>query len=567
MRFADEILNLNKEDMLELIKTACDTMSVDCVDLSLIESEIDSFNKTLRKGLSKLKGIIESKKEISAEDMFLLYDTFGFPKDLTEVIAAENGLTVDSNQFEVLLEEQKERSRGTKDGFVFATLSFEKTEDSYKYDENVIENFSENIKPLALILNGEQVDKISENDGVFSFVFNKTCFYGECGGQVGDSGVIKMCLKNGNKVEVEVVDTKIQGGYVMHICKLLNVNQLSFLDLQDCKVTMHVNKIRRDMIRNNHSTCHIIGALIREVVDKECSQQGSKVDEFELTYDFNYKGKLTDEMIEEIEKRANEFVKKNFPVKIEYLTKEEVNKRDIIMMKNVKYPEPMRTIIMDCENEETPFKELCGGNHVHKTGIIGKIRIIAERGISAGIRRISVVTGKFADECDKNAKEAHEDIKNNKVVLFNKLFSVLEKRKIEFLNKEIIKKRNKGLQNKIKEEKEKADAEIKKIVAKMSELDVKKQDFYVKKVSFIDGDYKIQLKSVLTILNEYILHNLDVLVYMELEEDVLLGVFCKNENNYDFILGLDAEKLRKNKNFITGVVSKEIKDRILLKLN
>lgn len=275
MRFADEVLNLSNEDLIDLICLAAEVLDLGKLETHAIKAEIDSFHKTLKKGLEKFNKIAETKGKIDATDMFVLFDTYGFSKDLTEIIAAERNIECNEKGFEELLQQQKERSKGHKEEFITVNFDFPKTDDSFKYDEKNLNNFSEGVKLEAIVLNNELTQEIESKDEIFTLIFNKTCFYGECGGQVGDTGKIKFTYGKEECI-VNVLDTKILRGYTVHTCELVSK---TLRTEGITKIQMSVDTERREKIRNNHSSCHIVGTLIKQIVDGQCEQQGSFVDE------------------------------------------------------------------------------------------------------------------------------------------------------------------------------------------------------------------------------------------------------------------------------------------------
>ena len=511
VRYGDEVLNLDKNALIELILKAADSLELGEIDTSIVKLEIESFEKTLKKGLDKLHKMAEADGKISSENLFLLYDSYGFPKDLTEIIAAEEGIEIDDSRFDELLEAQKERSKVNKEIPITINFPFEKTVDKYKYTEKELV-----VTLQAIVVDNEVVERI--NAGEYAYlIFNETCFYARRGGQIGDSGKIEFIEDNKTVGHFKVEDTIVVRGFVCHY-GVFDSGRIT----KNAKLTYDI--CRRSAIAKNHSSCHILGGLIKQTIDGECEQQGSFVDEFKCTYDFNFKGKFTEKLLEELENNCNAFVESNAIVTSIYLSKEEVDKdNDIILMKNVKYPDPMRVIVM--KNENITLKELCGGTHVSNTSEIRKIRFIGENGVSTGIRRITICTGTAADACDENAKIAREMIKNGVVASLDVQLSILEKRRIEELNKVLIKKITKEAKNKMVEKQKEIEREIEEKLKKISFDHVE-----FKEIQNISSDKKNQMKMVAIVVDLYEKKGVNACVYTKTNDNMLLvGITLKDK--------------------------------------
>ncbi|CAG2100833.1 unnamed protein product [Medioppia subpectinata] len=286
--------------MKVLVQVAAELMEMK-IDTNGIEIEEVMFKKTLRRGLQQFSKIVEAKKKLDSEDVFLLYDTYGFPKDLTNLMAEEKNIEVSMDNFDKLVEEAKEKSRTRKESPITINFNFEKTDDSYKYDGNGISAHLQGI-----VLNNELVDSLEENKKGY-LIFDRTCFYSESGGQVGDKGLITF-LSNGKKV----------GGKTSSEC------------------TLEFDETRREKIRANHSAGHLLGHFIRDFVP-DAEQRGSYLDEFKTTYDFT-SNKLSDEVLMQLETKMNDFVRSNGSVEVLNVKKDELDS-SITHMKNVDYPE------------------------------------------------------------------------------------------------------------------------------------------------------------------------------------------------------------------------------------
>ena len=350
--------------------------------LKVITLEEERFNATIDSGLGILSGIIESakaegKKEISGADAFKLYDTFGFPPDLTREIASESGLGINDGEFTSLMEEQKNRARaarGNISGWTDSSKSLLKdlpATEFLGYLSDVCEG-----KVISIIADGEAVDEISE--GEFSLILDKTVFYGEGGGQVGDSGVI-----TGENAEITVLDTKKTDGVYIHQCRI----ESGRVALSD-KVSCAIDTERRNAIRRNHSSAHLLQAALREVLGTHVEQAGSYVDEHRVRFDFTHLAAMTAEEIARVEAIVNANILKSEICDTVVTTPDEAKKMGAMALFGEKYGSVVRVVKIGSASTE-----LCGGTHVSSTGQIGLFKIISESSVAAGVRRIEGTTG------------------------------------------------------------------------------------------------------------------------------------------------------------------------------
>ncbi|WP_372808938.1 alanine--tRNA ligase [Pontiella sp.] len=348
-----------------------------------LKAEEESFNRTLDKGLEVFGSIETQDGQIAGADAFKLYDTFGFPFDLTELMARERGLTVDTEGFEKLMNEQRERARAdhaSKKSVVLAedgSLDVDATP-FVGYETTRLET---------------EVVEVLESGAV---ILKETPFYGESGGQQGDKGTLKA-----EGVHFSVRDTqKSPEGIILHM-GTLSEGELKKGDT----VTATVCRGRRDKIRRNHTATHMLNQALREVVDSSVKQAGSMVASDYLRFDFNHFEAVTGEQLREIERVVNKEILKNTAVETREMAMADVQKADDIQaVFDDKYGETVRVVSI-----EGFSKELCGGTHVDTTGQIGQFRIVSESSVAAGIRRIEAVTGMAAFEW---AAEEHQLLSN-----------------------------------------------------------------------------------------------------------------------------------------------------------
>ncbi|MFM9944147.1 MAG: alanine--tRNA ligase [Bacteroidia bacterium] len=358
----------------------------------VILEEEKTFLGTLSKGLEILNShfLKDSDKIISSKDAFELYDTFGFPIDLTKLIASENGFTVDEKGFEEELLKQKTRSR--KDA--------EKTTG----DWNVIEE-DENQEFIGYdfteatlkICRYRTVNAKGKNS--FQAVFSVTPFYAESGGQVGDTGVL-VGLENEEKIKV--IDTTKENNLIIHTLEKLpeNLNQ-------DFEAT--VDKIRRQSISKNHSATHLLHAALKEVLGNHIAQKGSLVEPERLRFDFSHFAKISDEDLTKIVTIAKQKVSENIALDEKRDVPIEIAKgMGATALFGEKYGDTVRVIIFD----QNFSMELCGGTHVKSTGEIGTVIITAESAVAAGVRRIEAITGTKAEDFIAEKLELLETVKS-----------------------------------------------------------------------------------------------------------------------------------------------------------
>lgn len=428
IRYAHDILKLEKGVFSQCVKKAAEFMEMN-IDVSVVDQEEALFMKTLVNGLNQLIKMADQKKMLDGNDIFVLYDTYGFPVDLTELIANEKNIPFTKEGFEEAVNKAKNLSRSVKK-IVTVNFDFPKTDDSFKYEINGID-----AELKGIVVDNELVSTLKEDVPAY-LIFDKTCFYGECGGQVGDKGVVEFFDEKEVKVgKFDVVDTQIQRGYVLHEGKLTGTISKS--------AKLSYNEDIRAAIRANHSTVHILNYFLRTFMETE--QQGSLVDSEKCRFDFESK-KLSDETLESLENKINDFISTNATVTVNIYPKDAIfENNDIIKMSNEDYPEKVRVINMD--NGDKVIKEVCGGTHVSNTSEIKMVRLLSESGVKSNTRRIVAVSGLKAIEADDNSKKLRELLKNGEIVNIDCLLSIKDKREIEMLNKVNSKKIQKELED------------------------------------------------------------------------------------------------------------------------
>ena len=350
--------------------------------LKVMTLEEERFNATIDAGLGILNGLVADAKAkgettLSGADTFKLYDTFGFPVDLTREIAEEAGLSIDEDAFKALMEEQKQRARAARGNISGWSDSSKSLLENLPATEflGYTEVTSEG-KVLSIFVDNESVDSVSE--GECTIVTDKTVFYGEGGGQVGDSGVITL-----GDTTLTVLDTKKTNGIYLHECQVEN-GSVKVGDV----VTLSIDTMRRDAIKRNHSSAHLLQAALRSVLGTHVEQAGSYVDEHRVRFDFTHLAAMTAEEIAEVEALVNTAILKSEGCETIVTTPDEAKKMGAMALFGEKYGSEVRVVKIGSTSTE-----LCGGTHVSSTGNIGLFKVISESSVAAGVRRIEGTTG------------------------------------------------------------------------------------------------------------------------------------------------------------------------------
>ena len=370
--------------------------------LNVLTQEEDKFDKTIDQGLSILSQMEEEMRvtgvtELSGENAFKLYDTYGFPMDLTEEILAEKGFTIDEKGFNVCMQQQKEMARKARkvtnymgaDVTVYESIDPAVTSEFVGYDR-----LQHNSKITVLTTETELVDALTDGD-VGTIIVEETPFYATMGGQNADTGVISTA--DGS---FEVKDTvKLMGGKVGHIGTVT----AGMIKVGDT-ATLTVDSRNRLDTCKNHSATHLLQKALREVLGSHVEQSGSYVDGERLRFDFSHFAAMTREELDKVEALVNEKIAENIPVETKVMSLEEAKKTGAMALFGEKYGETVRVVSMGDFSVE-----FCGGTHVSNTGVISSFKILSENGVAAGVRRIEALTGNGVLRYYKNLEQTVEE--------------------------------------------------------------------------------------------------------------------------------------------------------------
>ncbi len=384
VRYGYTFLGFSEPFLCRLIEQLCKDMGEAYPELvaqrklieSVIREEEMAFLRTLDRGIRMLDGLMEKstgERKISGTDAFVLYDTYGFPIDLTELIATEKGFTVDLDGFNMELGKQKERARNATANEFGDWIEFVSGEEVRFTGYDSLEE-----KDVTLMKHRTVKQK---NKELFQLVFDRTPFYAEMGGQVGDTGTIVSA--SGEKIAI--LGTVKENNLTIHLAERIP---------EDCTgpFQLSVDAARRAKIMANHTATHLLDQALREVLGTHVEQKGSFVCPDYFRFDFSHFSKMTDEEIATVEKRVNQLIRSNYPLEEKRdATMEEANAMGAIALFGEKYGDRVRVVRFG------PSTELCGGTHTSATGNIGFFKIVSETAIAAGVRRIEAVTGEAAE--------------------------------------------------------------------------------------------------------------------------------------------------------------------------
>ena len=428
------ILGIGREFLIELAQTVIDGSKDGYPELEekkdfifkVIAKEEEQFNKTIDQGLSILEKMEEEmvrkgEKTLSGEDAFRLYDTYGFPVDLTIEILEEKGLSVDEEGFKKAVKEQKAKAKGTfgehnysgREATVYDEIDPAVTSKFVGYDRSASQS-----KVTVLAAEEELVEALSDGDKGTIFV-EETPFYATSGGQEADTGVIR-----GEGFAFCVEDTlKLPGGKIGHKGHVTK----GMVKIGDT-VTLEIDTKKRRLSANNHSATHLLQRALREVLGNHVEQAGSSVNEDRLRFDFTHFSAMTPEEIKKVEDIVNEQIALCLPVKAENMPIEEAKKTGAAALFGEKYGDIVRVVSMGEFS-----KEFCGGTHVENTGVITAFKIISETGVAAGVRRIEALTSEGLMEyyhgLEGRLSEISKLIKAKPDQLMEKLKSLLAENK------------------------------------------------------------------------------------------------------------------------------------------
>lgn len=393
VRFSQS-LDINEPFMYRLVDIVADIMEPYYPNVKekadfikrVIKSEEERFHETLEEGLAILNNLVAQAKtsthEISGKDAFKLYDTYGFPVELTEEIATQENLSIDMQTFEEEMQQQRDRARQARQNSQSMQVQSEVlkkiTTDSTFIGYDVMDKAS---VITDIIQNGELVESAEAGETIY-FILRETPFYAVSGGQVADQGTI-----SNENFEIAVTEvTKAPNGQNLH------KGEIQFGTVKkNAEVSASVNHKERRSIKKNHSATHLLHAALKEVLGDHVNQAGSLVEADRLRFDFSHFGPMTQEEIDTVERRVNEEIWNSIEVDIQEMPISEAKQLGAMALFGEKYGEIVRVVNM------APFSiELCGGIHVNNTAEIGLFKIVSESGTGAGVRRIEALTGKSA---------------------------------------------------------------------------------------------------------------------------------------------------------------------------
>ena len=434
------MLNMHEPFIYKLVETVGEILGdvyPECIERKdhiqkVIRYEEKSFGETLDKGLDEYQRVIKelknlNKSEIPGAEVFRLYDTFGFPVDLTHLMADEDELSVDMAGFEIAMKQQKERARSAQ---------------NFKMDSKNTE-----IGWIKLSSGGDSefvgyertstrsiLRKYRVEDKTYHVILDKTPFYAESGGEIGDTGMI-----SNDDFKLRITDTQKIDDKIVHI-GLLESGKIG----KNTKVMAGIDVRRSDAIRANHSATHLLQAALRQILGEHVHQKGSLVTAERLRFDLTHYTKIKPEEIEKIEDIVNRKIWENIEIEIAFQKFEEARKSGAMALFGEKYKDVVRVVEMGDFS-----KELCGGKHVNRTGDIGVFKIVSESSVAAGIRRIEAVTGQ--EVVDVNRRNEH--IVSQLAALYNvNAENIIQKsdellKRVKILEKEIQTETVKGIEN------------------------------------------------------------------------------------------------------------------------
>ena len=438
-------LGMDEPFLFHRIGTVCDIMQDAYPELvasaeyiaKVCLAEEQRFARTLTSGLKTFNQFAESANKsagvLQGRDVFKLYDTFGFPLDLSVELAHERGITVDEAGFQAELEKQRMRARDAWDG-----ESVQKKKRIYEPIKNLDISYvgydevaCTEVKVLALIKDGRLVDRIEDGENAEIFI-EKTPFYAEAGGQIGDAGIMKNSRFSGLVENAFSPIPEIIAHQIKVISGKLGVGE---------RVDVSIDLMRRRAISKNHTATHLLHAALRQVIGDHVKQAGSLVSPERLRFDFTHFSPLSRHEIQQIELLINEKIQDNISVETHVLSLDEGIKSGAMAIFEEKYGEQVRMVSIPGFS-----KELCGGVHVHRTGDIGFLKIISEASIAAGMRRIEAVTGNEAVLFTQELSEQLEEVQRILSVSRQDIVSQLEKIRDGLKEKE---KENRSLRQKV----------------------------------------------------------------------------------------------------------------------
>ena len=503
-----------------------------------IKKEEERFAKTLDRGYKLLDEFISAKKNIDGESAFKLYDTFGFPFELTKEIAEENGLTVDEAGFKVAMQEQKDRAKAaTQKISVTGDMKYAKIEekvgstDFVGYEQNECD-----AKILDLV----------EGDGYVDIILDKTPFYAECGGQVGDSGYIE-----NDDLKAEVLTTFKVNKLFVHRSKVINGDVVIGEN-----VHAKIDIPRREEIRLHHTSAHLLQAALIKVLGDEVHQAGSQVEENRMRFDFTFSRAMTPDELVKVEEILNNWVAQGLKVSTEVMDIEKAKLTGATALFGEKYEDEVRVVSIG--NDVCISKEFCAGTHARNTRALRLVKIVSEGAIAAGTRRIELVVSSAAFE-----------FMNAKVKEMDKLSQMFKTHYYEIFDRvEKLVEENRELQKElVKAKEENARSKFATFISKAQEIDGGK--LFISKVEDFDSD---AVKAGIELLSNKLGESIIVLANSKMVIAKVSDSFVKNGVNAGKIVGEIARATGANgggrPNFAQGGVKDASKlDNILVKID
>ena len=424
-----KLLGIEKAFLSDIVEVLIDSWKVEYPDLKaredqikkIIKAEEDKFQETIHQGLSILEGYIEEiklkdEKVLSGEKAFKLYDTYGFPLDLTKEILQEKSLEVDEEEFNKNMEEQRNRARRAREEGDSGWTSGNE-EDIFEGLKTIFKGYEKTntvSEITGLFLNNEKVESLtSEEAGII--ILNESPFYGESGGQLGDTGIIES-----SNFKAKVLDTKHSGEHLIHIVKVVE-GEVKVGD----KAIANVDEDRRNSIRRNHSATHLLHRALKDVLGEHVNQAGSVVMPNRLRFDFTHFEGVTLEELKEIEKIVNSKILDSLEVITIETSLKNAQEMGVVGLFEDKYKDEVRVLKIGDYS-----KELCGGTHVFNTANIGMFKIVSESSIASGVRRIEAITGEavydYLNQMEEEIDEITNLLKANKNNLLDKVKTLTE---------------------------------------------------------------------------------------------------------------------------------------------
>ena len=430
------MLNLKTEDLLTIAQMYIDDIYAESYPLlvknkefvlSELKKEIDRFESTLENGMKEFKKILEQKKEeksveIDGKSAFYLYDTFGFPLELTVELAQEEGLKVDEEGFARAMEEQKQKARDNQSfsaRLSTDTALYDELEESLVSEFTGYDTLQAESSVAAIASDGKWQDVLSEGQEG-TIITAKTPFYATMGGQKGDFGVIKTA--DGT---FEVTDTvKVPGGRIGHIGKVV-----SGTIKKDAKADLSVSSLNRGNTCKNHTATHLLQEALREVLGDHVEQSGSYQDGERTRFDFSHGQAMTAEELKKVEEIVNAKIAEDLPVETRVMSLEEAKKTGAMALFGEKYGDTVRVVMIGDFS-----RELCGGTHVGHTGEIASFKILSESGVAAGVRRIEAITGNnvtaYYQEMEERLNDVARVLKTSPATLLDRAEHLMAEMKV-----------------------------------------------------------------------------------------------------------------------------------------